>query len=130
MWCEVLLRLCPSVFTWTKDGCTDKCTNTTGRMHNSTASKVIVAYVCDSVLSETCQLRVPQKEVGKRSSVTFFRFRDSFGHFLVTFSDASLTFFITFLPNSFCRTPLRQGDQPFAWFITGVHGCPTKVFFQ
>ena len=35
----------------------------------------------------------------------FFRFRDAFGHFSVTFSDASVTFFVTFLPNSFCRTP-------------------------
>ena len=31
------------------------------------------------------------------------------GHFLVTFSDASVTFFITFLPNSFCRTPFAAG---------------------
>ena len=50
---------------------------------------------------------MPQKEVGKRSSITFFRVRDSFGRFLVTFSDASVTFFITFfakllLPDSFC----------------------------
>ena len=36
----------------------------------------------------------------------FFRFRDSFGHFLVTFSD---TFLVTFLPNSFCRTPFAAG---------------------
>ena len=35
----------------------------------------------------------------------FFHFRDAFGHFSVTFSDASVTFFVTFLPNSFCRTP-------------------------
>ena len=32
----------------------------------------------------------------KRSSITFLRFRDSFG---VPFSDASVTFFVTFLPN-------------------------------
>ena len=50
-------------------------------------------------------LRMPQKECGKRSSITFFRLRDAFGHFSVTFSDASVTFFVTFLPNSFCRTP-------------------------
>ena len=30
----------------------------------------------------------------------FLCFRDSFGHFLVTFSDASVTFFVTFLPGS------------------------------
>ena len=53
------------------------------------------------------KIRVLQKELGKRSSITFFRFRDSFGHFLVTFSDASVTFFVTFfakllLPDSFC----------------------------
>ena len=39
--------------------------------------------------------RVPRKEVGKRSSITFFHFRDSFGHFLVTFSDASVIVFVT-----------------------------------
>ena len=36
----------------------------------------------------------------------FFRFRDSFGHF---FSDASVTSFVTFLPNSFCQTPFVAG---------------------
>ena len=50
-----------------------------------------------------------KKEVGKRSSITFFRFRDSFGHFLVTFSDAPVTFFVTFLPNSSCWTPFAAG---------------------
>ena len=55
------------------------------------------------------KFRVPQKEVGKRSSITCFRFWDSFGHFLVTFSDASVTFFVTVLPNSFCRTPFAAG---------------------
>ena len=54
-------------------------------------------------------LRVPQKECGKRSSITFFRFRDAFGHFSVTFSDAFVTFFVTFLPDSFCRTPFAAG---------------------
>ena len=44
------------------------------------------------------------KEVGKRSSITFFRFRHSFGHFLVTFSDASVTFFVTL-----CQTPFAAG---------------------
>ena len=39
----------------------------------------------------------------------FFCFRDSFGHFLVTFSDASVTLFVTFLPNSFCRTAFAAG---------------------
>ena len=65
----------------------------------------------------------------------FFRFRDSFGHFLVTFSDASGTFFVTFfakllLPDSFCgrvsypnrnriaadTMPLRQEQA----FLSGV----------
>ena len=59
--------------------------------------------------SPRCQFRVPQKECGKRSSITFFRFRDAFGHFLVIFSAASVTFFVTFLPNSFCRTPFAAG---------------------
>ena len=39
----------------------------------------------------------------------FFRFRDAFGHFSVIFSDASVAFFVTFLPNSFCRTPFAAG---------------------
>ena len=52
---------------------------------------------------------VPQEECGKRSSITFLRFRDSFGHFSVTFSDASVTSFVTFLPNSFCRTLFAAG---------------------
>ena len=55
------------------------------------------------------KIRVPQKECGKRSSITFFGFRDAFGHFSVTFSDASVTFFVTFLPNSLCRTPFAAG---------------------
>ena len=56
------------------------------------------------------KIRVPQKECGKRSSITFFRFRDAFGHFSVTFlPDAFVTFFITFLPDSFCRTPFAAG---------------------
>ena len=38
-----------------------------------------------------------------------FRFRDSFGHFLVTFSDASVTFFVTVLPHSISRTPFAAG---------------------
>ena len=38
-----------------------------------------------------------------------FRFRDSFGHFLVTFSDASVTLFVAFVPSSLFL--LRQGDK-------------------
>ena len=50
--------------------------------------------------------RVPQKQVGKRSSIVFF----NFGHFLVTF----LTL-LSLLSSLFCRTPfagllLRQGE--------------------
>ena len=50
---------------------------------------------------------MPQRECGKRSSIIFFVFRDAFGHFSVTFSDASVTFFRHFfaellLPDSFC----------------------------
>ena len=63
---------------------------------------------------------MPQRECGKRSSITFFRFRDAFGHFLVTFSDASVTFFVTFLPNSFCRTPFAAGCQPFSCHLRGL----------
>ena len=55
-------------------------------------------------------VRVPQKEVGKRSSIIF----SIFDHFLVTFSDTSATFFVTFLPGSFCRTPFVAGWPSFA----------------
>ena len=40
---------------------------------------------------------------------SLFCFRDPFGHFLVTFSDASVTFFVTFLPNSFSWIPFAAG---------------------
>ena len=59
-------------------------------------------------------LRVQQKEVGKRSSIIFFSFSGLFRSLLVTFSDASLTFFVTFLPNSFCRTPIVGGWKSLA----------------
>ena len=49
------------------------------------------------------------KGVRQKEFDHFFRFRDAFGHFSVTFSDASVTFFVTFLPNSFCRTPFAAG---------------------
>ena len=42
---------------------------------------------------------------GRQKEFDHFFFRDSFGHFLVTFSDASVTFLVAFLPDSFCRTP-------------------------
>ena len=60
-----------------------------------------------AVFSSGCRKRRSAK--GVRS---LFRFRDTFGHFLVIFSDVFVTFFVTFLPDSFCRTPkvLRQGD--------------------
>ena len=47
--------------------------------------------------------------VGKRSSITFLHFWDFFGHFLVTFSDTSVTSFVTFFANSFCQTPFAAG---------------------
>ena len=57
------------------------------------------------------------KGVRQKEFDHFFRFRDAFGHFSVTFSDASVTFFATFfakllLPDSFCgrvnTPPLRD----------------------
>ena len=48
-------------------------------------------------------LRVPQKEVGQRELNHFF---NVFGHF----SDVSVTFFVTFVPNAFCRTPFAAGS--------------------
>ena len=55
-------------------------------------------------LTSVIRVRVTcvQKEVGKRSSITF----SFFGAVLVTFSDTSVIFSVTFFPNSFCRTPL------------------------
>ena len=73
---------------------------------------VLVVSVVVAVPVVTATLSVPQKEVGKRSSITFFRFRSSFGHFLVTFSDASVTFSITFCQTPFAGLLLRQGDTP------------------
>ena len=64
--------------------------------------------ILESFLSQF--FRVPQKECGKRSSITFFRFRDAFGHFSVTFSDAFVTFFVTFLPDSFCGRPNEREE--------------------
>ena len=57
-----------------------------------------------------CRKRSAAKGV---RSLFFFRFWDSFGHFLVTFSDASVTFFVTL---NFCQAPfagllLRQGES-------------------
>ena len=56
-------------------------------------------------------LRVPQKEVGKRSSITFF----VFGTLLVTFRSLFLTL-LSLFPSLFCQTPfagllLRQGES-------------------
>ena len=81
---------------------------------------------------------MPQKECDKRSSITFFHFRDTFGHFSA-FSDASVTFFVTFfarllLPDSFCgrvnfdsqslqetRLSLVLGGRP------GLRGLPQRL---
>ena len=55
---------------------------------------------------------VQLKEVGqtKKSSNTFFRvFGTLFGHFLVTYSYASVNFFRHFWPNSFYQTPFAAG---------------------
>ena len=70
------------------------------------ATVVTVILRCD--FPRDPKFRVPQKEFGKRSSITFFVW-DSFGHFLVTSFDVSVTFFVIFLPNLFCRTPFASG---------------------
>ena len=41
----------------------------------------------------------------------FFRFRATFGHFSVTFSDASVPFFVTFCQIPFAGLLLRQGER-------------------
>ena len=64
-------------------------------------------------------LRVPQKEVGKGSLIILF----SFGHYLVTFSDTSVTLFVTFLPDSFCRNPFAALACPAlqaSWLLEGT----------
>ena len=58
----------------------------------SECSFFLVVPFCCSILCNS-SFRVPQKEVGKRSSITFLFSSASFGHFLVTFSDASVTRF-------------------------------------
>ena len=77
--------------------------------------------------------KVPQKEVGKRSSITFFCFRDSFGHFWVTFSDAPVTFFVTFfakllLPDSFCGRVTSEFPPPPPQKNRGLVGGSLEIF--
>ena len=64
---------------------------------------------------------MPQKERCKGSSITCFVFGTLSVHFSVTFSDASVTFLVTFLPNSFCRTPFAAGvTKPFKGLIDAL----------
>ena len=61
---------------------------------------------------ENCHKMSPTSGCRKRRSAKGGRqkeFDRFFGHFLVSFSDASVTFFVTFLPDSFCRTPFAAG---------------------
>ena len=55
-------------------------------------------------LSQGAAKGVRQKEFDH-----FFSFSGRFRSLSVTFSDASVTFFVTFLPNSFCWTPFAAG---------------------
>ena len=92
---------------------------------NKSFCYLVYSYGAEASLPNSClaplqNVRVPQKECGKRSSITFFRFRDAFGHFSVTFSDAFVTFFVTFLPDSFCRTPFAAGWK---WLRAGNRYC-------
>ena len=59
------------------------------------------------------KIRVPQKEVGKRSSITSFRFRDSFGHFWSLFLMLLLLFSARFCQTPFAGLLLRQGEERF-----------------
>ena len=65
--------------------------------------------------STTPSLSGPPKRRSAKEFDHFFSERDSFGHFLVTSSDASVTIFVTFLPISFCRTPFAAGRPLFLW---------------
>ena len=57
-------------------------------------------------------VRVPQKECGKRSSITFFHFRDAFvslfGHFFLTL--------LSLFSSLFCQTPFAR--TPFCGRVT------------
>ena len=62
-------------------------------------------------------LRALQTEVGKRSSITFLRFRNSFGHFAVMFFSCFCHLFRRFfakllLPDSFCGRVTCYSLQP------------------
>ena len=73
---------------------------------------------------------MPQKECGKRSSITFFRFRDAFGHFSVTF----LTL-LSLFSSLFCQTPfvgllLRQGESHFSASFKSLWGRSARVALE
>ena len=76
-------------------------------------------YKSVSFTSSGCRKRSAAKGLRSLFFFFFFRFWDSFGHFSVTFSDASVTF-RHFLPDSFCRTPFAAG-----WFFVDSP-CPQK----
>ena len=68
--------------------------------------------------------QVTQKQVGKRSLITFWVLGILSVNFLVTFSDASVTFFVPCLPNSSCRTPFAAGCYDLISFpFFGVLAC-------
>ena len=65
-----------------------------------------------SILSLSCRTSGCRKRRSAKGVWHFFRFWDSFGHFLVNFSNASVTFFVTFLPpNSFYRTRFAASEN-------------------
>ena len=61
-------------------------------------------HFTEGMFEKCCKRRSAK---GARSLL--FPFRASFGHLLVTFSDASVTFLSMFCLNSFCHTPFAAG---------------------
>ena len=81
----------------------------TGQLRQSSLDRVHICPISGRSFGRAFSgalVRVPQKEVGKRSSIPFF----VFATFLVTFSDASVTLFVALCQTPFAGLLLRQGE--------------------
>ena len=71
-----------------------------------------VEKVWRSKAGELCDMKFGKSRCRKRSAAKGVRsLFFVFGTPSVTFSDAFVTFFVTFLPDSFCRTPFAAGGH-------------------
>ena len=68
------------------------------RTFNGRSTDLCHRYQYQIIPPEIPIIRVPRKEVGKRSSITFFRLWDSFGHFF-------WRLILSLFPSLFCQTP-------------------------